>query len=212
MSAKIADVRFPGSVQVTYQDVASGRNDRRPGFRAMMGAIGAGQVGAVLVVHLDRIARNILDGVTFLESLERRGVALVLHSQGLDTSTAYGRLLANGLLLLAQFESDIIGERVARSHRAAREAGKKGPGLRPYGWTVDPAGNLAVSQREQEGISFASSMRATGSSWAAIAEALTRAAFVTVSGVPWSAEQTRGTMLRAFSRRTGGSEPVKNEK
>ena len=85
--------------------------------------IDAGKVDAVLVVRLDRIMRSTANFVQFLTTLEerpdgtprKRPIALIAIDQNLDTSTPAGRLMRTIIMAVAEYERDIIRERIKKA-------------------------------------------------------------------------------------------------
>src|SRR6266550_8348472 len=77
-----------------YEDAgisgAKGR-DKRPGLDAMMKAVNAKQFDMVATWSVDRLGRSLTDLLSILQSLHENGIGLLLHQQGLDTSTTAGK-------------------------------------------------------------------------------------------------------------------------
>lgn len=206
-----AQWRFPGEQFQLYSDVGSGRNDNRPGFKALRNALIHDTIGALIVLDLDRLARSASAGWAFLRECETRNVVVIVGAQSIDSSTPAGRHFLRSLLSTAEFESDMISERVRRTVAYQKARGRKGPGLRPYGYNVDPNGYLTPNEREQAAIRMAVALRAQGQGWANVAAALNSAGFLTVSGVGWSPEGCRSVMVRA-ARATAEADPNQGER
>jgi DNA invertase Pin-like site-specific DNA recombinase len=99
------------TVTAVYRDTASGRSRvRRPGLAAAMEACRGGEADGLVVAKLDRLARSVIDFGEIVREAQRRYALLVLDP-GIDTSSATGRLVANVLVSVAQWEAEIIGER-----------------------------------------------------------------------------------------------------
>jgi len=105
----------------------SGAKFIRPGLDALMAAVRAGKVERVIVFKLDRLGRSLPHLALILDELQRHGVALIATSQGIDTSNSnpVGRLQMNVLMAVAEFEREIIRERVNAGLAAARARGVK---------------------------------------------------------------------------------------
>jgi DNA invertase Pin-like site-specific DNA recombinase len=103
----------------------SGARDRRPGLDAMMAAARARKVDAIVCVKLDRLARSVHHLVTLGKELEALGVDLIVLDQGIDTTTPSGRLLFHMLAAIAEFERDLIRERVSAGLQRARLRGTR---------------------------------------------------------------------------------------
>jgi DNA invertase Pin-like site-specific DNA recombinase len=130
-----------------YSDQISGVTFIRPGLDALMTAVRVGKVERVVVFKLDRLGRSLPHLALILAELEQHGVALVATSQGIDTSNSnpVGRLQLNVLMAVAEFEREIIRERVNAGLAAARARGVK-LGRRP-GHARIPAEVLALKAR-----------------------------------------------------------------
>jgi DNA invertase Pin-like site-specific DNA recombinase len=96
-------------------DVASGRQDRRPGLAAAVELIRRGHADAVLVVRLDRAARSVAHLARLAEQ-----VPIVAADQPFDSTTAAGRLVYGMLAVIAAFEADLLRERTMDGLRASR--------------------------------------------------------------------------------------------
>lgn len=101
----------------------SGAKDRRPALDAMLAEVRRRRVSAVVVTKLDRLARSVRHLTSLAGELEALGVDLVIIEQAVDTSTPAGRLLFNVLGSIAEFEREIIRERVVAGQRAAKRRG-----------------------------------------------------------------------------------------
>ena len=107
-----------------FEDKASGKTMNRPGWRKLEAAIRSGIVSKVIVWRLDRLGRTASGLTSLFDELTDRKVGLISLKDGLDLSTAAGRLMANVLASVTQFEIEIRGERVRAGQEAARAAGK----------------------------------------------------------------------------------------
>ena len=97
---------------------------RREGMGRVMEMVNRREVDVVLVYSVDRLGRNLTDVILLVEELEQKGVALVIHKNGVDTATAYGKTLLSFFALVAQMERDFIKARVSDGMAAAREKGR----------------------------------------------------------------------------------------
>jgi DNA invertase Pin-like site-specific DNA recombinase len=91
-------------------DGYSGRDTRRPAYRAMMEEMD--QWDLLLVWKMDRIHRNSRNFMEMMERLKEEGKEFVSVTESLDTSTAMGRFVVDIIQRIAQLESEQIGERV----------------------------------------------------------------------------------------------------
>ena len=115
-----------------HQDRASGARDDRPGLKACLADLRAGDV--LVVWKLDRLGRSLSHLIRIVEELKERGVAFRSLTEQMDTTTPHGEFLFNLFGSLAQYERALIKERVTAGLAAARRRGRKGgrpPSLDP---------------------------------------------------------------------------------
>jgi site-specific DNA recombinase len=118
----------------------SGGNMDRPAVARLMADIKAGKVDCVVVYKVDRLSRSLLDFAKIMEVFDQHKVAFVSVTQQFNTSTPMGRLVLNVLLSFAQFEREIIGERIRDKIAAQRRKGKWTGGFPVLGYDVDRSG------------------------------------------------------------------------
>jgi DNA invertase Pin-like site-specific DNA recombinase len=106
-----------------FRDKASGKSMDRPGWKKLETAIGAGQVARVVCWRLDRLGRTARGLTALFEELQGRRVGLVSLREGMDLSTPAGRLMAHVLASVAQYETELRGERVRAGQAVARANG-----------------------------------------------------------------------------------------
>lgn len=112
-----------------YQDMASGKKDDRPGLASCLKALRSGDV--LVIWKLDRLRRSLPHLVATVDELDKRGIGFkVLTGAPIDTGTKEGRLMFGMFSALAQFERDLLIERVNAGLIAARARGRVG-GRRP---------------------------------------------------------------------------------
>jgi DNA invertase Pin-like site-specific DNA recombinase len=114
-----------------YRDKATGQTMDRPGWNELEDNISRGKVSQVVVWRMDRLGRTAAGLTALFEDLQKRKVNLVSIKDGVDLSTAAGRLLANVLASVAQFETELRSERQAAGIAAAKAKGKKWGGSKP---------------------------------------------------------------------------------
>lgn len=103
---------------------AKGR-DQRPALDTMLKAAMRREFDAVAAWSVDRLGRSLQHLVAGLGDLQAAGVGLYLHKQGLDTSTPSGRAMFGMLGVFAEFEREMIRERVTAGIRNAKAKGTK---------------------------------------------------------------------------------------
>ena len=103
----------------------SGAKEHRPAFDEMMRLVRRGQFGTVCIWALDRLARSLRQLLDISAEFQRLKVDLISVKQDLDTSSASGRLVFGVLSTVAEFERDLLRERVQAGIAQARRAGKQ---------------------------------------------------------------------------------------
>jgi site-specific DNA recombinase len=114
----------------------SGGTLDRPALKRLLADIQAGAVDVVVVYKIDRLSRSLMDFAKLVEIFERHGVTFVSVTQSFSTTTSMGRLTLNMLLSFAQFEREVIGERIRDKFAASRKKGMWMGGWAPFGYEV----------------------------------------------------------------------------
>jgi len=101
----------------------SGSKDRRPALDRLMAAARSRKIDIIAVWKLDRWGRSLKHIVDSLDELEKLGVAFVSFKDSLDLTLASGRMLMQIIGAMAEFERELIRERVKAGLRLARSKG-----------------------------------------------------------------------------------------
>ena len=110
----------------TYIDQGyTGGNMQRPAFGQMMDDAHKRAFDVLIVWKLDRLSRSLKDLITTLETLGSLGVDFISYDNSLDTSTPTGKLVFHVVGSVAEFERDIIRERVRAGLANAKRNGKR---------------------------------------------------------------------------------------
>ena len=125
----------------------SGGTLERPALKRLIADIEFGKVDVVVVYKIDRLSRSLMDFAKLVEVFERRGVTFVSVTQSFNTTTSMGRLTLNILLSFAQFEREVIGERIRDKVAASRRKGMWMGGYVPLGYRVENR-KLLVNEEE----------------------------------------------------------------
>lgn len=137
--AYVASQRAEGWLLVRdrYDDGGySGGTIERPALQRLLADVQAGLVDVVVVYKIDRLSRALMDFAKIVEIFERHGVTFVSVTQSFNTTTSMGRLTLNMLLSFAQFEREVIGERIRDKVAASRKRGIWMGGWAPFGYVV----------------------------------------------------------------------------
>jgi site-specific DNA recombinase len=114
----------------------SGGNLERPALKRLLIDIEAGKVDVVVVYKIDRLSRSLMDFSRLVEVFDQHKVTFVSVTQSFNTTTSMGRLTLNVLLSFAQFEREVIGERIRDKFAASRKRGMWMGGWAPLGYEV----------------------------------------------------------------------------
>ena len=137
--AYVASQRAEGWLLVSdrYDDGGfSGGTLERPALKRLLADIEAGRVDVVVVYKIDRLSRSLMDFSRLVEVFDRQNVTFVSITQSFNTTTSMGRLTLNVLLSFAQFEREVIGERIRDKFAASRRKGMWMGGWAPLGYEV----------------------------------------------------------------------------
>ena len=113
-----------GSIVRTVEEIGSGVSERLK-RDALMRAARRRDIDMVVVWRLDRWGRSLADFVNTLQELQQLGVGFISSSEALDFTTPVGRAMAGLLAIFAEFERDILRERVKAGIAQARKRGKR---------------------------------------------------------------------------------------
>jgi site-specific DNA recombinase len=127
----------------------SGATMERPALQQLLADITAGRVDIVIVYKIDRLTRALADFAKIVEILDVSGASFVSVTQQFNTTTSMGRLTLNVLLSFAQFEREVIGERIRDKIAASKKKGMWMGGVPPLGYRA-PDRKLIVVDSEAE--------------------------------------------------------------
>lgn len=111
-------------VEGEYVDEISSR-DTRPMKEEVLKKLRMNQIQGVAFTNLDRWGRTMSELVLELEEFSKANISLISLKEGLDLSTAAGRLMANVLAAMANFERERIRERTLLGLARAKAQGKR---------------------------------------------------------------------------------------
>lgn len=135
-------------VPTLYDDGGfSGGTMERPALRRLIADIEAGRIDVVVVYKVDRLTRALSDFAKLVEVFDRRGVSFVSITQQFNTTTSMGRLTLNVRLSFAQFEREVVSERVRDKIAASKKKGLWMGGMPPLGYDVENR-KLVVNEAE----------------------------------------------------------------
>src|SRR5689334_22644410 len=133
-----------------YDDGAfSGASLDRPALQTLLDEIRSGKIAIVVVYKVDRLTRSLADFAKLVELFDEHGVSFVSITQSFNTTSSMGRLTLNVLLSFAQFEREVIGERVRDKIAASKRKGLLVGGPVPLGYRSF-AKKLIIVEQEAE--------------------------------------------------------------
>ena len=169
----------------------------RPGLTRALAMLARGEADALLVAKLDRLTRSVVDLGALIDRYFAPGKAALLSvSENIDTRSAAGRLVLNILASVSQWEREAIGERTAIAMRHKQAKGEYIGGRAPYGYNLVD-GALVADDFEQNVITQARELRASGLALLKVAAALDQRGIQARSGQPFAAQQISRMMLAA---------------
>src|SRR6266566_4014165 len=120
-----------------YDDGAfSGASLERPALQRLLADVRARKIDTVVVYKVDRLTRSLADFAKLIELFDTHSVSFVSVTQSFNTSSSMGRLTLNVLLSFAQFERELIGERVRDKIAASKRKGIWVGGPVPLGYAA----------------------------------------------------------------------------
>jgi site-specific DNA recombinase len=141
-------------VRSRYDDGGySGGSTDRPNLQRLLDDIRARKIDVIVVYKVDRLTRSLADFAKLVELFDSHGVSFVSVTQQFNTTTSMGRLTLNVLLSFAQFEREVISERIRDKVAASKRKGIWVGGNLPLGYEMRD-GKIAVVEEEAEQVRF----------------------------------------------------------
>jgi site-specific DNA recombinase len=132
-----------------FSDDASGATTERKDLQRALTAAHMGLIDVLLVLRVDRFSRDLRDLVMLLDELDQAGVVFRSATEPFDTATPMGRMLVQMLGTFAQFEREVIIDRVIAGMEAKAQQGKWKGGKRPYGYQVDNKNHILIIDKHE---------------------------------------------------------------
>lgn len=125
----------------------SGATLERPALKRLLADMDVGLIDVVVVYKIDRLSRSLMDFSRLIEAFDANDVTFVSVTQSFNTTTSMGRLTLNILLSFAQFEREVIGERIRDKFAASRKRGMWMGGWAPLGYEIKDR-KLVINEAE----------------------------------------------------------------
>lgn len=200
----------------SFEDAGvSAKSLDRPALRDARAMLDSGAADGLVIFKLDRLTRSMRDWQTLIDNHfgEAGGKSLGSVSDHIDTRSATGMLFLNIMMTVAQWEREVILERVRGAVAFKKKQGQRLSRTAPYGKVivedglVSRTGNamtMADAATEREALEAIIGGRDRGDSLRAIAARLDAAGVPTRSGRPWSHTTVRKLILSGRFARPGG--------
>lgn len=184
----------------------SGDTLDRPALNQLREDIAAGKVDRVVVHRLDRVSRTVADFLELLKEFRSRGISLSIATMPELSGSAGDELILNLLSSFAEFEREIIGDRLADARRSLKRRGMRVAEAIPYGYTTDPhTKQLVIEPTEADHVRQMFQLAAAGKTPREIAvlanangwrtkRRRSRKSEAILAGGPWTARQVLATL------------------
>jgi site-specific DNA recombinase len=174
----------------------SGATLERPALKRLLADIEANKVDVVVVYKIDRLSRALMDFTKLVEVFDRNEVTFVSVTQSFNTTTSMGRLTLNILLSFAQFEREVIGERIRDKFAASRRRGIWMGGWAPLGYDIKDR-KLIINEQEARLVRSIFTRFARGTPAIQLIEALAKEGALNKQGKPIE----KGYLYRVLNNR-----------
>jgi DNA invertase Pin-like site-specific DNA recombinase len=146
-----------------YKDVFTGKSMDRPEWSKLEQAMQDGRISTIVCWRLDRLGRTCKGLVSLFEELRQRKVNLISLKEHIDLSTPAGRMMAQVIAAMAEYEGELRGERVMAGQAAARARGVRwGGSVAGTRTSITPAQRKAIRQLKRSGITIVDIAKAVG--------------------------------------------------
>lgn len=190
------------SVQVYCDEGFSGKYaDRRPGFQQMLKDCEAGKIDVLYAKSISRFSRNLADCISTVRRLRTLGIPVLFEEEGINTMNIPSELLFHILSIVAQEESNSIGQNMKWSIES-RHANGIPTGKVTYGYRREND-TWRIEESEARRVRYAFDQAAHGASYQTIREGLDLMEKQEKTGVSWSKNRNRVPILLKTIAYTG---------
>lgn len=172
----------------------SAKDMNRPALKRLIELVKKGKVARVITMTVDRLSRNLLDMLNFIELCEAHNTAYVCITLNFDTSSPIGRMVLQILAAFAEFERAMIASRVKINMSQIVSKKKRYLAVPPFGYQFDKEGKLVIVEEEAEWIRRAVDMFIAGYGYRSIAVFFNQNGIKTRKGKPWSSSTIRSML------------------
>lgn len=201
------------NTEVFRDDGESAKNMNRPDMKRLLKLIKQNKVSVVATMAVDRLSRNLLDMLQFVELCEKHGAAYICAGLNFDTSTPIGRMVLQILAAFAEFERSMTSTRVKNTMIEIAEKTGRYQARAPFGYKLNEKKLLEIVPEEAEWVKRAADMFIGGYGYRTIATQFNEAGIRTKFGATWASSTVRGMLTNElyigtmiFNRRYYNSE------
>lgn len=178
---------------IYIDDGFSAKDTKRPKLKELLQAAEERSFDAVIVHKLDRFTRSVKDLYELLEFLQSYGIGFISKQEKFDTTSAMGRAMIGMLGVFAQFERELIAERVRFGVEQKVKEGKRPGGRVPFGYDKDE--NMIEEEAEQ--IRLVRKLYMSGMSYQGVAAFMHRKNYMR-RGYEWTATNVALTLENPY--------------
>jgi site-specific DNA recombinase len=188
-----AYAKFQGwqNIQIFADEGESAKDMRRPEMQRLINLIKADKVSVVATIAIDRLSRDLLDMLQFVNLCEEHNTAYVCASLNFDTTSPIGRMTLQILSAFAEFERSMIATRVKNTMLDISEKKGRFMAVPPFGYALDENKNLIVVPEEASWVTRAADRFIAGHGYRDVARWLNDNKVPTRSGAPWDSGTVR---------------------
>lgn len=124
----------PDNIEIFIDEGFSGKNENRPEYKKMIGAVKNKKIDSIVIYQLNRLGRNARDIHNTMQMCDDIGVIIYSATEGFDSSTSFGRALIGILASLAQLEREQLAERIKDNMYTLAKMGRWLGGQTPLGF------------------------------------------------------------------------------
>lgn len=169
----------------------SAKDMNRPDMKRLIKLIKKDHVAAVVTLYVDRLSRDLLDMLQFVDMCEDHKTAYICATLNFDTSTPIGRMVLQILTAFAEFERSMIATRVKSNMMDIIEKQKRYMAVPPFGYKFSEEKHLVIVPEEAKWVREAADRFVSGHGYRAVAAWLNENGIKTRKGVLWTSSTVR---------------------
>lgn len=177
----------------------SAKNTDRPRYQEMMDRVRRHEFSHILVWKIDRISRNLIDFCEMYEEIKKYDTAFISKNEQFDTSSAMGEAMLKIILVFAELERKLTGERVLSVMIDRASRGLWNGGFAPFGYDLNKEVDFPfIKDSESKIVKYIFDLYEELESTVAVARTLHTNGYVTRNGFTWSNESVYRILKNPF--------------